>query len=265
MLYKPHHAVVSAGYYRNHPRYQGCVGHWIFNEGGGGTVYDLSGSRAHGTLTAGPTWSVGQFGGAVNFDGTDDEIQVSDYVYATTALSLSLWVNDAANGRAQSYLAQWSGGQHAFSLSHFSDNKYYLDVAGTGGGDIFFSSTSTYTTDTLGVWRHIVGVYRGTAGATILAMYRDGILIPGSVTGTIPASLFNSNQPIQIGAEGTNSWCQGKIDEVRIYNRVLSSDEIQSLYINPWLEFYTPPRRRGVRLAPSGPPAGSLGLLGVGR
>lgn len=62
-----------------HPLAQGLVGCWLFNEGSGNKVYDLSGNNNHGTLsgfsdppTATSGWCAGPHGGALRFDGSDD-------------------------------------------------------------------------------------------------------------------------------------------------------------------------------------------------
>jgi hypothetical protein len=83
----------------------------------------------------------------------------------------------------------------------------------------------------IGEWQHVVGVY--DASLQTLNMYVDGVLRNGTLNGTVPASQFSDNGlPIFIGNRfgfAQQSY-DGRIDDVRFYNRALSSDEIKRLY-----------------------------------
>jgi hypothetical protein len=52
----------------------GLSGYWPLDDGSGTNANDASVNNNDGTLTLGPTWTTGQIGGAVNFDGSDDYI-----------------------------------------------------------------------------------------------------------------------------------------------------------------------------------------------
>jgi hypothetical protein len=67
----------------------GLVAHWKFDEGEGDTAYDSAGGN-HGTLN-GPTWTTGQIGEALSFDGTEDDVFVGDddSLDITAAISFS--------------------------------------------------------------------------------------------------------------------------------------------------------------------------------
>jgi len=70
------------------------VGYWSFDEGAGAIANDGSGNGNDGTLENGPEWTAGQFGDAVQFDGTDDYVNVgnADTLSITGDLTFSLWV-----------------------------------------------------------------------------------------------------------------------------------------------------------------------------
>lgn len=265
LLTKPSLAQITGGGFRAHPRYMGCVGHWMFNEGGGLTAYDISGYQRHGTLTGGPTWVGGAFGAALSFDGTDDYISIGDQLLFTSAFTVSVWVREAANTQVQPFISQFSTGSNScFSCHRWSDNRYSFDFTGTGTGGTYWEVTPI-TVDTIGVLHHVVYTYRGTATAAV-QLYRDGTLLPGgALTGTIPASLFNSTQVVSIGRTEATSpaeFYNGIIEEIRVYNRTMLQGEIQSLYNDPFLEFRQPVRRvRGQAAAQ----ARLLALLGVGQ
>ena len=64
------------------------------DEGSGTTISDRSGNNNTGTLTNGPTWTAGEYGGALLFDGADDRVRVNDSnsLDLTTAATFEAWV-----------------------------------------------------------------------------------------------------------------------------------------------------------------------------
>jgi len=70
------------------------VGHWRFDEGSGTIANDASGNGNDGTLNGDPQWVVGHFGGALEFDGTDDWIDCgSDSSLDLTTWTVAFWLN----------------------------------------------------------------------------------------------------------------------------------------------------------------------------
>ncbi len=208
----------------------GLVGYWTMEDGIASTTTDFSGNGNAGTLTNGPTWTGGRRGSAVSFDGTDDYINVADansLDIASTG-SVSYWFKRNASGTGAN-VGKWtaSGNQRSYNLEVYTDDKIYWTITsdGTGGSGSTktqFISTSTYT-DTN--WHHLVGTF----SSGTMTVYLDGASIAGSTTGTA-SSVYNSTSVLQIGAYGGGTYTNGLIDEVRVYNRALSADEIQTLY-----------------------------------
>ena len=84
---------------RYHYNRGGPVAYWKFDEGTGTTTYDGSGNNKTGqmiTVASSPTWVSGKYGSALNFDGTNDYIQVADNstLDITDAITLEAWVYD---------------------------------------------------------------------------------------------------------------------------------------------------------------------------
>jgi glucose/arabinose dehydrogenase len=76
-------------------------------------------------------------------------------------------------------------------------------------------------------WYHVTGVYN--ASARTLAVYVNGQLDNGALVGTVTSSQQNSTNNVNIGRRASGNYqFNGRIDDVRIYNRVLSQAEIQS-------------------------------------
>ncbi len=81
----------------------------------------------------------------------------------------------------------------------------------------------------LGTWHHIVGTH--VASATTLTLYVDGVA-GGAMLETAGSNPANANN-VMIGQDGTSTTpfrFLGLLDDIRIYNRVLSPAEVQALY-----------------------------------
>ena len=72
----------------------GPIAHWRLDETSGATAVDSAGGH-NGTLTNGPSWSSGQFEGALDFDGVDDFIDVphDDRLWLTGGMTFMAWIN----------------------------------------------------------------------------------------------------------------------------------------------------------------------------
>ena len=70
------------------------IGYWSFDEGSGEIARDGSGNGNDGTLENGTEWTAGKFGDAVQFDGTDDYVNVgnADNLSITGDFTFSMWV-----------------------------------------------------------------------------------------------------------------------------------------------------------------------------
>lgn len=196
----------------------GLVGYWHFDEGTSTVAYDATGNENNGTLTNGPTWQTEtncRAGGCLDFDGSDDYIQGpfdNDNTY-----TISVWTKTTDSG---------FGGLAGFSNSTGDRNEIYMY-----GGTIrifykdFYKITSDVGVDD-GNWHNIVGVYDGSTPA----VYVDGVSV--ALGGETSASNAISSDIFRIGTiliDGSYKM-DGIIDEVRIYNRVLSNTEILNIY-----------------------------------
>ncbi|PIT86830.1 MAG: hypothetical protein COU33_00995, partial [Candidatus Magasanikbacteria bacterium CG10_big_fil_rev_8_21_14_0_10_43_6] len=84
------------------------------------------------------------------------------------------------------------------------------------------------TTLSIGTWYHVAGVWDGSNASIYLNGVSDAT--PSSLGGT----LGNNSSPLTVGTLRTlttpTKFMDGKIDEVRVYNRALSASEISALY-----------------------------------
>jgi len=220
------------------PLNTGLVGLWIFNEGIGDKVYDLSGNENTGTLTnmafpSTPTsgWNPGRLGPAIALDGSDDRVNCGNnpIFNITDTITMSAWVmlnqNDNLNPIVTKDLA------YILRRTNLAEGKYFQFLVRTGG--IWSSKAISIAVATPGVWYHVVGTYNKDGGTNNLNIYVNGVRgTPQTVTGTIDTN----TELVNIGFRIVNFF-NGLIDESRIWNRVLTNDEILTLYTSPYSMF----------------------------
>jgi hypothetical protein len=192
-----------------------------------GTIYGAS-----RTATDGGQWSnrsdvVFSTGSALQFEGTDDYVDAGNgaSLNITGDFTYSAWYKlSAITSATQDILGESMG------LNDYT-SPIQLAVTSTGISRIWMGSGTAQIqvadvhTDLINTWYHISATISGTS----IKLYKNGILVnTGTFTGTRQVVL----NKLTIGAASTTSrFFNGTIDEVRIYNRALSSDEISRLYI----------------------------------
>ena len=229
----------------------GLTGYWSFEEGTGDTTADVSGNGNDGTLTNGPTWGDGPAGlsGALDFDGNDDYVECQSLASTTTGqLSISLWVNYERKGADPGRAALVAN-----RTEDRSDMMFELIIRNLGipaGGEVYnrlmitqgvtsWPSNWCAWKDEEGVpkvevpqneWTHIVVTCDGSEATAYLnselIATAEWILPPANV-----CPLFIGWSTRRDGGTGPPlEHFYGLIDDVRLYDRLLSADDIQELY-----------------------------------
>jgi concanavalin A-like lectin/glucanase superfamily protein/VCBS repeat protein len=205
------------------------VAAYSFEEGTGATAFDSAGD--HDGTIEGATWtSEGKYGSALDFDGTNDLVTVADAndLDLTSSFTLEAWVrlDSLAKSSAVIYKGTNSGSNYGYSLySRLFENKPSGGVA-NGGTLKLVSGTSPLPTEPP-AWSHLAF----TSDGTNLKLYVNGELLGSSSSG-IPASVTTADLKIGWGAN-FNAYFDGKIDEVRVYDRTLSQAQIEADRITP--------------------------------
>jgi hypothetical protein len=200
------------------------VGYWPLDQVNGTTTPDASGNGHDATLVNGPTAVAGESGGALQFNGVNQYADTGSSILDTTGdYSVAAWVEidnpgnafetavsqDTDNGHSEFFL-QYSGADHVFAFS-FAGGRALAPARPQAG-----------------VWYHLVGVrdvqnnqmrlyVNGALAGTVA--YCPGDPAPGHTV--IGRAQFNN---------GMVDFWGGKIDQVHVYDRALSADEIASLY-----------------------------------
>ena len=204
------------------------VSWWKFNETSGTVASDSAGSN-NGQLVNGPVWTTGHNGGALSFDGYNDYVQVANNasLNITNAITVSAWINRDVMGVRGDVVSKITPSYPygAFQLYVGAANEvgFALDIDGFWNGAVGGAIDA-------GNWHQLTGTYDGTQ----IALYIDGKLVVSEID---PGTIGVDNQNLYIGRATpgfeTGYFFDGSIDDVRIYNRALSSGEVQQLYNIP--------------------------------
>ena len=179
------------------------------------------------------------FGRALSFDGDGDRVDIplspgNPLAYpGAGGWSLEAWARpeDVSWTGMSGVVGQESigpAGQDPFWLSVGIPFVGRRDVGGvlwvtSGSGTV--ASTTPVTELVPNEWVHLAGVYEDAGSAKIIRLYEDGILKSEVETSIVIDSRSTDLDPVQIGSIAGH-WFDGEIDEVRIWSRALSQDEI---------------------------------------
>ena len=207
----------------------GLIGHYLLD----GNAQDSSGNSNDGTVSGGAASTEDRFGnltGAYFFDGVDDSVQVNSNAALdsiTNASTISAWVRP--DSTSESYIVGRVRNNSLF------DDPLFLGTKNTKLRSINCSNSPNACNElfdtqtfTVGQWYHIVNVFDGSSNSARL--YVDGI--EKAVTTTSYSSLATSLLGLGIGGAfgAPQQQFEGAIDDVRIYNRALSTLEVDELF-----------------------------------
>jgi hypothetical protein len=226
---------------------QNLTGAWRFSEGEGVVAYDSSGNRYDGQIT-GPEWVSGRTGNALSFNGWDDYVNISgtSILNGATQATFMAWVKLASLHDDDDIFTKGKHDLNNASILIWRDevagagdqksNKDCLSALiydGTGGHYKFISSGNSTLNDTN--WHHIAVTFNASSN-TGLKIYIDGKF---NQSGNPVAALVDriaavNDQPLIIGKDNDsvdpNQTFNGSIEDVRVYTRALSADEIYGVY-----------------------------------
>lgn len=192
------------------------VAQWPFDDGTGLTAADISGNVHNGTLVNGAVWSaLGRYSKSISFDGLDDAVTVPDDVDfdIAHALTMQTWVAPNAFGAVQSLISRAG----AYSLSLENDGRVTALIYPNGVAAVVHSPSPLPQ----GLWSHVAATYDQTA----LRLYVDGVEVAATA---VSGSMATSDGPVWLGRADAGNPLNGKLDEVVIYDRVRTADEIST-------------------------------------
>ena len=156
------------------------------------------------------------------FNGTNSKINIpssSSLNSPSSALTYSIWINSNITTSqivAIKYIVGASGDYF------FSINSGAWRAASAGGTGTIVNPTS-FTT---GIWYHLCLTW---SSGILLTFYINGVLVG---TDNTPGNISSTNFSMDIGSYNASTFFNGKIDEIALWNRVLTQNEISQLYNN---------------------------------
>ena len=212
------------------------VAWWAFDETAGTTAYDSSGNGNDGTLQGDPEWVLGRIDGALQFNGTNAYVQAPHIPFDNRSFTIAMWVNPVLYTDQQIVFSQ--------RQTSATDTDMHFRLGGPGGSApvpgavrMGFYSNDLDTAGGLiqdNDWYHITFWY--DFASQDRRIYIDGVQ---EAQGTATAYLGTSGNTVVGSWAGSTQWFLGMIDDVRIYSRALSADEIKGL-IPPQLKAFEP-------------------------
>jgi hypothetical protein len=204
------------------------VGYWMLDETSGSLAADSSGNGGNGTLLNGPLHIPGRLGRALFFNGGDDGVSIPHAaVLDAYPMTVSLWMSTTAGtlgSLVNKYVPASFGGYQVFTSGGNLCAWYFRDASNY----IWDGSGCTLATPGFndGLWHHVAFTVDASGGR----LFVDGILrmtqpwtgTPGATTTTQGLSLARYPGTAVPGL-------RARIDDVRIYNRALSAEDVSSL------------------------------------
>ena len=221
------------------------IGWWS----GDGNAADLQGGN-NGTLIDGAGFASAKVAEGFSLDGVDAAVRISDPGGAQDLdglreLTIDAWINpdDIASSQGLDMIVSKYDSTQAAGVSYYLAIRSVdfpgglILVVRNGGGGAAYTSDAAVIPQ--GVFSHVAGVWRGHFGPGSFELYVDGQPVAGtlSVSGS-PTGMMDNDVPVNIGrAEsiaGTITgpfWhFDGIIDEVEIFDRALTADEIVAIF-----------------------------------
>jgi hypothetical protein len=186
-----------------------------------------------GELTTAPTWQTlnnSYIGGSFEFDGVDDFINGTGLLNGVDSVSVTAWVNVTDNSNYNVVFAEGDESQgYSLGTNDNSGNVYFSVRDGPLDTNIYSAAVSASGLLQLDAYHHLAGVYDGSASS--VSLYVDGVL---QTTLSGPSDVGDPVEHMEIGADkgmdvlvrGNPGYFEGVIDQVMVYDRVLSAEQI---------------------------------------
>ena len=210
--------------------WDGVVGAWAPCLGPTGLrLHDHSRRSNWGTMTnmdPATDWLLSSGLYALDFDGTNDYALIGTTAALNPeSISISAWTRPTAVSGDYAVYAMSNAGATAYRGMYVTAGALRFAWAGSNGNyRLYTTAASTIAANT---WQHVAAGHTGTGAPSI---WINGISMSTTLTSsgvnTLPAT-----QQSDIGRLGNFFYFQGQIDDVAVFNRVLTANEIRDLYL----------------------------------
>lgn len=213
----------------------------IFGDSSGVALYEFEGNandtggNYNGTATD-VTFPSGYIGQSAAFNGSSSKVSFTSPIETTnTDFSISLWFNLSAAFSSGNQTILGSDSNVAppalIRLSYTSANSYRIIVERAYGSGIYYSSSSGYSASTINpnTWYHLTVTYDASDSSRAI-IYLDTTLQNNKNLTSLANETVTTSQAFGQYRNNAIQGFNGKIDQVRIFNKALSSSEVTTLY-----------------------------------
>ncbi len=209
----------------------GVISWWPFDETSGTTAADTAGENNGAIIGATPLPAM--VAGGLSFDGVDDYVAVPDNptLDLTSQITIDAWIRTDKLTGGQSIVTKQPTG----SAGYNHGGNYELTLA---DGKLYFTSQYAPYNRTWGHFANMPDLVVGQwyfvavtadAGSRVVKFYVNGDLVD-TVVWQHSLLQYPNDEPLRIGRRKDGLFFDGLIDEVEIFNRVLSDTEIQAIF-----------------------------------
>lgn len=230
------------------------LGSWPFSEAGGSQIY----GNPSAVMPEGPyqftgtvTWSPGQFGPALTFDGTTGYIVTSNFADALTNLTVGCWfkstmaLSSGGNGGLINKTSPINGAGWGLFLNESATASQRTVVLAVQDGVNEVAKGQSSLTVTDGFWHFVCFSMAGGPQGTILGVVDWRVLtLTNFGSGTVGS--YSNSASVILGAQDTvpEGFLNGSMDMPFVLGRALTYEEMFAIYLNPF-KFFQPMKRRG--------------------
>tara|TARA_Y100000034_G_scaffold103569_1_gene129295 strand:+ start:3026 stop:12094 length:9069 start_codon:yes stop_codon:yes gene_type:complete len=204
-------------------------------------ITDNTGNGFDGTKSGDPDFGYDcQINGCYDFDGTDDTINISDDPSLSfgdgatdSAFSISAWVNVDAFAD----FGLISKGKNGDSDSEWSfagglDGNLTFTIFDTANGANLQIQSGVSLANYLNQWVYVTATYDGSSNINGLNLYFNGVKESvDQVTSGSYTAINDDGGDITIGQEDFGTFGDGRIDEIKLYNTELTSEQVEQIYL----------------------------------
>jgi len=216
------------------------VAHWRLDETSGTIAHDASGNGHDGTITGEPKWGAGKIGGALEFDGSSDVVELGAFDVVGPGITIEAWIKPNSfgitDGRILTKANEWGENDHWWMFSTIAEAgeirlRFRLKTTDSQNTTTLIASSGALE---IGEWQHAAATWDGTTMRLYLNGDEVGSTAKGGDAVATDASVKASigSQPPDAYATDIshiNKFFDGFLDDVRLYNGALIQDEIQIL------------------------------------
>ena len=167
-----------------------------------------------------------------DFNGSSSYVTMGDVLdfEMTDTISISCWMKKPAGGYDMLVTKAIGSGDYKGYL--FWCKNTYIDFAIVADLSNYIDvSANVNVTFSFDVWHHMVATYDGSGNASGVKLYQDGVeLSTAIVADTYTSGSVLNSHPFQIGARNSGELFDGNIDEVTVWDEVLTSGNVTSIY-----------------------------------